>query len=527
MARYDINSFCTTSRRQVLAGIVSLASAAAWSTQVWANPVFRSYPFTLGVASGDPAPDGFVIWTRLAPAPFDGGGMPNRIVAVDWEVASDRSFAHIIAKGTAPARPELGHSVHVEVNGLQPASDYFYRFIAGSERSQVGRARTFVAAGAPLAAFKLGVAGCQRYDDGFFTAYRHMAEENFDLIFHYGDYIYEYRQIAPGERATPVARSMPRDYDETFTLVDYRNRYATYKADPDLQAAHASAPFAVSFDDHEVDNNWAGDVSEEADVPAEVFRLRREAAFQAWYEHMPVRLAQFPRGAAIQAYRRFRIGDLVTLNVLDTRQFRSDQPCGDGWKICPEASDPARTMMGEQQENWLYDGFRSQASRWNVLAQQVLMMQLDRDPDPARLETHMDKWDSAVAARNRLFSAIRDSSLSNPVVLTGDIHNNWAGELKADFNDPSSQTLGVEFVATSISSGGDGADSRPDAAKMLSLNPHVKFFNNHRGYMRHMLTPERWTADYRTLERVTRPGEPVKTRQSFVLESGSTQLNNA
>ncbi len=343
-------------------------------------------------------------------------------------------------------------------------------------------------------------------------------------MFHYGDYIYEYRQLRPGERALPVARQMPRDYDEIYTLVDYRNRYATYKADPDLMAAHASCAFAVSFDDHEVDNNWAGDISEEETVPPELFRLRRQAAFQAWYEHMPVRKAQLPNGAAIQAYRRLRIGDLATMNILDTRQFRSNQPCGDGIKECAEAFDESRTMMGPAQEQWLYEGFKQETSRWNILAQQVLMMRLDRDPDPAHLKTSMDQWDGSVAARNRLFAAMADSKLANAVVLTGDIHNNWAGELKSDFDNANSQTLGVEFVATSITSGGDGADTSPDTARILSANPHVKFFNNHRGYMRHTLTTDRWTADFRRLKSLSarRAGE-----HAAVVRRGSRQVRPA
>lgn len=511
-------------RRDLLAGFVSAAAMAGWTRRVWADPTFQADPFSLGVASGEPAPDGFVLWTRLAPEPFDGGGMPAAIVEVGWEVAEAADFRRIVARGTAPARPELAHSVHVEVGGLKPGRDYFYRFAAGGVASPVGRSRTLPPLGAPVAAFKLGLCGCQRYDDGYYTAYRHMADEAFDLIFHYGDYIYEYAQVRPDGPKVHRARPMPRPYGEARTLLDYRNRYAVYKADADLQAAHASAPFLMSFDDHEVVNDWAGDTCHETGVTVEAFRARRAAAFQAWYEHMPVRPAQRPHGAGIHAYRRLRIGDLAVLNVLDTRQFRSPQACGDGWKTCPDAADPSRTMMGAEQERWLYDSFRAGGSRWTVLAQQVLMMRLDRDPDPAVVKSGMDKWDGAVAARDRLFAAMRDSKLANAVVLTGDIHNNWAGELKADFGDERSANLGVEFVGTSISSDGDGRETNAETAITLATNPHIKFFNNRRGYMRHMLTPRSWTADFRTVERVSQPGAPVATRQRFVVEAGSPVL---
>src|SRR5918997_2272761 len=205
---------------------------------------------------------------------------------------------------------------------------------------------------------------------------------------------------------------------------------------------------------------------------------------------MPVRRAQMRRGPEITAFRRLAVGDLLTMNVLDTRQYRSDQPCGDGNKAnCREALEPNRTVLGEAQERWLYDGFRDERSRWTVLGQQVIVMRNDRDPDPAVLAPSMDKWDGATAARNRLFAAIEESKLANLVVLTGDIHNNWAGNLKKNFEDERSPTLGVEFVATSITSGGDGYDINDSFKALLSQDPHIKFFNNQRGYVRHLVTP--------------------------------------
>jgi alkaline phosphatase D len=531
-ARLDVDAFCTVNRRTLLCGLGAAAFLTATGGHfrggVWASPVFATYPFSLGIAAGDPAPDGFVIWTKIAPRPFErSGGMPRKAVEVDWAVATDERMRQVVQKGTTTAHPELGHAVHVEVDGLEAGHDYFYQFTIGGERSRTGRARTLPPAGAAVTQLRFGVAGCQRYEDGYFTAYRQIAAERFDFVFHYGDYIYESRVIRPGERLAPVVRVMPDEPDELYTLDDYRHRYAIYKTDPDLQAAHASAPFVMSYDDHEVDNNWAGDISME-NTPPELFLLRRAAAFQAWYEHMPVRRALMPRGPDILAYRRFAIGDLVTMNVLDTRLFRSDQPCGDGVKAnCYEALDPNRTMLGDTQERWLYDGFKTARARWTVLGQQVIVMRNDRDPDPKVFAPSMDKWDGAVAARDRLFAAVEEAKLANLVVLTGDIHNNWAGELKKNFDDQSSATLGVEFVATSISSGGDGFDTNDTFKALLAQSPHIKFFNNQRGYVRHTVTPERWQADFHVLDRVSIRDGQMSTRKSCVVERGRSGLTDA
>lgn len=484
-----------------------------------AQPLPRATPFTLGVASGDPAPDGFVIWTRLAPSPFDGGGMPDRPVEVGYEIAHDAAFAHIVRTGREVARPQAAHSVHVEVAGLAPGRDYFYRFAAAGARSPVGRVRTLPATGSTLAQLRFAAVGCQRWEHGYYTAYRHLAAEDLDFAFHYGDYIYEYAQITEAAPDKPaVVRRMPRDYGIARTLADYRNRYAVYKSDPDLQAAHAAMAFVVSFDDHEVANNWSGQFAGGGLTPnpTAAFLRRRAAAFQAWYEHSPVRRASRPRGPSVQAYRAFAVGDLATLFVLDTRQYRSSQPCGDGWKQCPEARNPARGLLGRAQERWLYDSLGRSRTRWNVLAQQVLMMQMDRAGSADARELHMDRWDGASAGRDRLFDAIVAAKVPGVVTLTGDIHNNWAGDLKRDFAAARSPTLGVEFVATSISSGGDGADSRTSIGRLLARNPHIKFFNNQRGYVRHTVTRARWQADFRVLDKVSVAGRPISTRKTFI-----------
>jgi len=520
--RLDVDKFATVNRRVLLRGLSAsaLLTTTLFTRGLMAAPAFTANPFTLGIASGEPAPDGFVLWTRIAPKPLDhGGGMPMRPVEVGWEVATNERMKQVVRKGTAVARPELGHAVHVEVGGLEPARDYFYQFTIGGQRSEIGRTRTLPPAGAPVGQIRIGHVGCQAYDAGFFTAYRHVADERFDFVYHYGDYIYEH-----GMSQSSTGRLVPRDVDEAFTLDDYRFRYSLYKLDPDLQAAHASAPFVMTFDDHEVSNDWAGDWSPD-EVPPELFALRRAAAFQAWYEHLPVRKAQLPRGPDIQAYRRFAVGDLITMNVLDTRQFRTPSACGSGRRHnCAEAFEPHRTMLGATQERWLSDGFRSARLRWNVLAQQVTMMRNDADPDPEKFLPNMDMWDGAAVARDRLFAAIEDAKVGNLVVLSGDIHSNWAGELKKDFLDEKSATLGVEFIGTSISSQGDGADMTDSFRQRVAKQPYVKFFNGQRGYLRHTVTPARWQTDFQVIDKVSVPDGRMSTRKSLVVESGRSAI---
>jgi alkaline phosphatase D len=529
-----VGDYCTINRRQALralgASALTMATSELFLRSAWGGQALADNPFALGVASGDPTADGCVLWTKIAPKPLErGGGMPRRPVEVGWSVARDEGMDQIEQSGTSIAHPELGHSVHVEIAGLQPARDYFYQFTIGGERSRVGRTRTLPSAGAPVAQLRFGVVGCQQYEDGFFTAFRHLATERFDFVFHYGDYIYENRVVRPGERALPVVRVMPGEPDECYSLDDYRHRYSLYQLDPDLQAAHASAPFVMSYDDHDVDSDWAGDTTEEP-TPPELFLLRRAAAFQAWYEHLPLRRAQLPRGPDILAYRRFAVGDLLTMNVLDTRLFRTPQACSGGPRVranCAEALDLSRTMLGNTQERWLYDGFKSAKARWTLLAQQVIMMRNDRDPDPRAFGPSLDKWDGAVAARDRLFAAIEAAKVSDLVVVTGDVHQNWAGELKKNFSDDKSATLGVEFVGTSATSGGDGFDVNDNVRALRQQDPHIKFFNSQRGYVRHLVTPNRWHSDFQVLDTVSSRDGRVSTHRSFVVERGKSGLAEA
>lgn len=507
------------SRRELLKIAWMLGASAVApplaTRQLMATPFFDAYPFTLGVASGDPLPDGVVLWTRLAPKPLDGGGMPPLVVGVEWEIARDARFASIAQKGIALARPELGHSVHVEVSGLESGRDYWYRFRAGSEISRVGRTRTAPPSGAPVDRIRFAVCGCSHYEQGYFTAFRRIAEEQFDFVFHTGDYIYEGRP-EPGRND----RVRLHVGQELFTLVDYRNRYALYKSDPDLLAAHASAPFIVSWDDHEVSNNYAGDFDEDG-TPPELFVLRRAAAYQAYYESMPLRASAWPTGSHMRIYRRLQFGTLIDLNVLDTRQWRSDQPCGDGsHSDCAEALAPDQTMLGAEQERWLFDNLANASGRWTVIGQQVPTFVRDNakiDPDG---RFSMDKWDGYVAARTRLYNRLLETKAPNPIVLSGDVHMHYGADLKVDYTNPRSATVGVEFTNTSVTSIGDGFDVSPSWDRVKGDNPHVKYHSARRGYIACTATPSAMRADFKILDRVTVKDLPIRTGGALVVEAG-------
>ncbi|SFB52928.1 alkaline phosphatase D [Amycolatopsis marina] len=511
----------SVSRRRVLlggaAGVAALgASSALGSLPVWASDPIRQQvptgPFSLGVASGDPLPDGVVLWTRLAPNPLaeDGrGGMPDRPVPVQWQVAEDEHFRRVVAAGSELTLPEEAHSAHVELTGLRPGAEYFYRFRTESDLSPVGRTKTAPAVNSRLDRFAFAFASCQNYPSGFFNAYAHMAEEDLDLVAFLGDYIYEGgAQGELGRGHYPVG--------EIRSLSDYRLRHAQYKSDTDLQAAHAAFPWAVVFDDHEVENNWADEISQrdgEPDSDPQVFRQRRARAFQAYYEHMPLRRTQRPNGPDVQIYRRLTFGDLMDFYLLDTRQYRSDQ-VGDARR-----TDPSRTILGDEQKSWLRQAVAGPTARWNVLAQQVFFSQRDFVAGP---ETNFsnDAWDGYFVERNEVRDHLAASGTSNPVVLTGDVHASYVCDVKADFNDPASATVATELVGTSITSGGDGQDQRSGDPVQLQENPHIKFINRKRGYVRNIVTPTEWTADFRIVDYVTRTGAPIRNRATFVIENG-------
>jgi len=511
------------SRRSFLAATWSLAAASLWSQRAEGIVLRRvKVPdnlFTLGVASGDPSPGGFVIWTRLAPRPLEGGGMPDEAVEVAWEVAEDERFAKVVQHGKVNAISAWAHSVHVEVEGLQPNRTYWYRFHASGIDSPVGRTRTMPALDVMPERLRFTFASCQHFESGLFTAYEHMAQDDLDLVVHLGDYIYEGPATKQGVRqhVGPKLR----------TLADYRNRHAQYKTDAALQAVHAAFPWLVTWDDHEFENNCAGAISQDKNVSPADCLIHRAAAYKAYYEHMPLRRASLPSGPDMLLYRHIAFGRLAEFFVLDTRQYRTDQPHGDGNKPQgDEALDPRGTLLGAEQEKWLQDGLAASGGRWNVLAQQVMMGLVDREAGD-KVAYSMDQWPGYEANRRRLLKFFHERKIANPVTIAGDIHSNWANNLLADFADLDSRVVASEFVGTSISSGGDGSRVPRNLDRTLTENPFVKFHSAERGYVRCTVTPKLWRSDYQAVEYVTRPGAPLVTRASFVVEDGKPGVESA
>jgi alkaline phosphatase D len=508
-------AFYPISRRSFLTGGLALCGVAPTALRsalaLAADVKFQTNPFTLGVASGDPDSDSVVLWTRLAPDPVNGGGMPRVDVEVTWQVADDEKMTRLVRRGRTLARPEWAHSVHVEAEGLEAGRWYWYQFQVGNELSPVGRTRTLPRQNDATDRLRFAFVSCQNYELGYFTAYDHIASEDLDLVFHLGDYIYE-------GRGTPNrARSLTGP--ELTTLAQYRDRYAIYKTDPDLQKAHAAFPWIVTWDDHEVADNYAGLITERND-PVDIFRMRRAAAYRAYYEHMPLRQASRPKDWSARLYRGFSYGSLASFFVLDTRQYRTDQPCGDRMQpMCPGARDERATMLGSSQERWLTNGLDRSRARWNVMPQQVMMAKVDGGSG-AQSSFSMDQWPGYEAGQKRLIDFLAARRPSNPVVLTGDIHSHWVNDLHTDFSNAKSPVVATELVGTSITSDGDGVDALDVFGTIAGRNPFVKFYNGQRGYVACEVTPKTMRAEFRVLDYVTRPGSPKHTRAVFVIEDG-------
>lgn len=520
---YTVSDTPNLSRRSFVQTITSLAAAAVWASRssgaTLSRPRFWDYPFKLGVASGDPTPDGVVLWTRLAPRPLEGGGLPDSPIDVGWQVAEDEAMTRIVRSGTQTAVPQWGHSVHVEVDGLAPDRWYFYQFKAGTELSQVGRTRTAPALDAALETLRFSFVSCQHWESGFYTGYEHMLNENLDLVIHLGDYIYE----GPGKESK-VRSHVGAKLD---SLISYRHRHAQYKTDPALHAMHAAAPWLVTWDDHEFENNYANAVSERAGILPADFLAQRARAYQAYYEHMPLRRSALPSGPDMRLYRACRFGRLAEFFVLDTRQYRDDQPCGDGLQApCEAVFDENRSMLGAAQRDWLFRGLKQSQSQWNVLAQQVLMAKIGRVLDSGEMGYGMDVWNGYEADRRRVLNFLHEQRIANPVVITGDIHSHWANEVLLEPEQPESAVAAPEFVCSGISSTGDGKGGE-DYPELYGAFPNVKFHNRQSGYVTCEVTPAAWTADFRTLEYVSRPGSPLLTPAKFVVPAGQSRLERA
>ena len=438
-------------------------------------------------------------------------------VTVRWEVAHDEQFRRIAQSGQAQAQAGLAHSVHVEVTGLEPDRWYFYRFMTGDWESATGRTRTFPAPDAMVQKLRLAYASCQRWEHGYYGAYRHMREENLDAVLFLGDYIYEY----------PIAGNPVRVHSGgwALTLDDYRKRHALHKSDADLQAMHAACPWLVTWDDHEVQNDYAGLTAGANGPPVESFAARRAAAYQAYYEHMPVRASALA-GAGGRMYSQQRFGRLANLVLLDNRQYRDPHVCtrpgqaGGGFvdpAECPAWNDPGRTLLGAAQERWLDSAFAQSAQGWTVIGQQTLFGQRDARPGPGQLLWN-DGWDGYSAARGRFTQSLQRHQVANPVLFGGDVHENWVGHVKADYARPDSASVGVEFCGTSITSrpGGNGR-----TAERLSENPHFVFADaQRRGYGVAEFTPGQLTTTLRVIDDPARRDTGVQTLARFAVQAG-------
>jgi alkaline phosphatase D len=512
------------SRRLFLAYAASLSSIPLLSRYASAAPahVFTSDPFTFGVASGDPDHESVILWTRLAPKPLEpGGGMPKAPVEVHWEIAEDSSFKKIVQSGKINATPELGHSVHIEPRGLKPDHWYSYRFKSGDATSPIGRTRTMPAPDASPDKLRFAVTSCQNFEAGLFTAYQQMVKDKPDLVFHLGDYIYEYASGRNGKVRTHLG-------PEIESLDQYRIRYAQYRSDKDLQAMHAACPWFVTWDDHEFDNNCANDISEQKNVDTAKFLIRRANAYQAYYEMMPLRTSSLPVGPNMTLYRKGSFGTLAEFFILDTRQYRSDQPNNDRKSpLNAAATNPRNTLLGETQRKWLFDSMSASKGTWNILAQQVMMALADRSSAKAPANYSMDQWPGYAHERAALLKHIQDHKITNPVVLTGDIHSNWANELRIDDFKQEQAIIASEFVTTSLSSGGNGSATIKGLDEYLGRNPCTKFHNRERGYIMCDVTAKTYTADYKVIDEVLKPGGKTTSRAKFTVEAGTPKIHKA
>jgi alkaline phosphatase D len=515
------------SRRDILAGTLAVGFAGSIPTRLRAAALrLTGNPFTLGISSGFPTHDSVVLHTRLAldPLAADGlGGMPPEDIPLRLELARDERFHRVLRRVALIARAGLAHSARTVVNGLDSAHDDFYRFIAGGESSATGRTRTLPAPNHEPGEFHLALACCQHLEHGQWAALSHIARAAPDLMVHVGDYIYE--------GATTPDRVRRHVGGNCATLADYRRRYAQYRMDPALQSAHSTSPWLCTWDDHEVANDYSGIYSGRAEDPA-VFLKRRAAAYQAYFENLPLPPSALPVDGSVALFANRRIGTLAEIFMLDQRQYRSAQACplpdrAGGNRVgdeCAELRDESRTMLGAAQEAWLEAGFARTRGRWNLLAQGTVFSHLDEQPGEGRRYT-TDNWNGYFAARQRVLDGLQRHRVGNPVVLSGDIHSFIAGNIRARPEQPDSSLLATEIVATSVSSDGRPQQQLDD---WVRANPDLLLADGrYRGHVSLRLSPQRMQADLMALENRDDPRSAQRVLQSLIVESGRPSLLRA
>lgn len=502
-------------------GVAALTGIAGNPAPASATP--RQDPFTLGVTSGEPRPDAVVIWTRLAVDPLaeDGsGGMPPVSSLVIWQVAETPNFRKVVRAGSVRTGPEVGHSVHVDVDRLRPGREYWYRFRVGRYVSPVGRTKTAPAAGTMPASMKFAFASCQSFGVGWFTPYEHVLADDPDLVLFLGDYIYCQPAGPIHPPGDPVASRILAPARHCASIGDFRARYATYRTDEHLQEAHRMLPWSVTIDDNEIDNNFWDD-------PDPAMVSLRTIGFQAFWENMPLLPSARPTGASMPgAYRRLRYGELATFHMLDTRQYRdaeAESKCAPEERpegYCPDRLDPDRSIMGDEQESWLLDGLSSSRTAWNVLGNQVAFTQRDRGkkPDPADRNLSTNGWDGYVADRQAILDRLRTEDITNLIVVTGDSHSNWVLNTPPDYKswDAGIAPVCTEFMVTSITSGGE-RDPEPQYQPQPQ-NPQLLYHDKSHGYGLTTLTPDQCRTDYRAVSTIWSPTSTVETISSWVVD---------
>jgi alkaline phosphatase D len=488
----------------------------------------RDDPFSLGVASGMPRPDSVVLWTRLAPRPYEPlGGLPDAPITVRWEMAEDDQFIHLLRSGEVRALPEHAHSVHVEVKALPADRRFFYRFIMGkgaaSVASPVGRTRTAPAVNTAVGRLRLALASCQHYEQGSYVAHRDIAAQDLDFVLFVGDYIYE--------SSNPRFLLRPHEGPVPTTLAGYRARHATYKLDADLRACHAAHPWVLTWDDHEVVNDYAADrVRGDDGLDPRLFLQRRAAAYKAYFEHMPVSPRMAPRGPHMRIHDRYLWGQLAELWTLDCRQYRSAQACADGRaggrlvSGCNELLDASRTLLGSDQNEWLQQGLVQSARTWKLLGQGSQMTEATL-PSPLGRRIQSDGWDGYPVARQQLLQTLAQAKLRGVLSLGGDVHRHVAANLRTVAGDEKSPVLASEFVCSSISS-----RSLPDAAMALlrGANPDmVHARSDERGYALVDITPNAATCDFRATPFPARSEATLYSQARFVVQANEAGVEAA
>lgn len=483
---------------------------------------WRADPFSLGVASGMPRPGSVVLWTRLAPPDEEAAERDARApCAVRWEVFADEALRQRVAQGVQVTDAVRAFSVHVQVDGLAPQRTYWYRFSCGDAVSRVGRTRTAPAAGAPVQRLRLALASCQHYEYGYYVAHREIAGRDLDAVVFVGDYIYE-GSINPANAQRRHGAPVPHDLD------GYRARHALYKRDADLQAAHAAHPWILTWDDHEVVNDYAAD-REPAPTGTEQFLRRRAAAYRAYFEHMPLALA--PEGADMRIHDRFAWGDLADIWTLDCRQYRSHHACGDpqmshGRMVtdCAQLADPTRTMLGAAQERWLAEGLAASTARWKLLAQSTQISSSSIETPKGR-QTWTDAWDGYPMARQRLLQGIADAKVRDVVTLGGDVHRFVAADLRVVPNDADSPIVASEFVGGSVTSRGA---SRVAMAKMQLDNADIAHARgDERGYALLDIDREAARCEFRATPYPALQDSALSTQAAFAAVAGRPGIQGA